>query len=162
MNILTIKNILKFVATTIMIIVTLQNCSNSSVYQQNHSFEKEQWHKDSIITFNVEIVDTNQVYNLFFNTRITSQYAYSNMFLFFTTNFATNKKITDTIEYTLALPNGKWLGKGFGNVWTYKMPYRKYIKFPYVGNYTFTIEQAMRTEVLEHVLDAGISIEKVK
>ncbi len=144
----------------IFIIPLIQSCSNNTMYEQNVSFKNEQWHKDSSLVFNVEVTDTNQVYDIYFYTRISGNYPYQNMYLFINSQLPNNKQMTDTVEYILAEPNGKWLGKGFGSVWSYKLPYRRYIKFPFVGTYTFTIQQAMRTDNLSSVLDAGIGIEK--
>lgn len=141
--------------------VFLQSCQTDKIYQETKSFKNECWHKDSVLTFNLEVKDTQQVYRLFFDTRINGKYNYSNLFLFLRTYSPNSLERTDTIELLLALPNGKWLGKGFGNIWSYNVPFRQYVKFPFPGNYSFTIEQGMRTEKLEHILDAGISIEKV-
>lgn len=152
--------ILKIVSL-LLLLLFLQSCHTDTIYQQTKSFKEECWHKDSLLTFNVEIKDTQQIYRLLFDTRINGKYNYSNLFLFLTTNFPNTEKTTDTLEFLLALPNGKWLGKGFGNIWSYSIPFRQYVKFPFSGNYSFTIEQGMRTEQLEHILDAGISIEKV-
>ena len=66
------------------------------------------------------------------------------------------------IQWSVLDPTGKFLGKGFGSVWSNKIRYRTNIRFPFSGNYKFTIEQAMRDEQLEHILSAGIRIEKAK
>lgn len=152
--------ILKIVSLFLLLLF-LQNCNNNKIYQATKSFKNERWHKDSLLTFDAEIKDTQQVYRLFFDTRINGKYNYSNLFLFLTSHSPNSEKRTDTLEFILALPNGKWLGKGFGNIWSYSLPFRQYVKFPFPGNYSFTIEQGMRTEQLEHILDVGISIEKV-
>lgn len=148
------------ISIILLLFVGLFSCTNNVVYELNHDFENEAWHKDSSLVFNVDITDTNQIYHIFFNTRITGQYEQSNLFLFINTDFPNNISSRDTLECILAQPDGKWLGKGFGNIWSNKIAYRKYIKFPYSGMYTFEIEQAMRTDNLPYVLDAGISIEK--
>ena len=113
-----------------------------------------------MLVFNVDINDTVGIYNLFINTRISGNYKYSNMYLFIDTKLPDNKIIRDTLECILFDYNGKHLGKGFGSVWSNKIPYRIHTRFPYKGNYEFTIEQAMRTDKLEHVVSAGLRIEK--
>ncbi len=145
---------------SIILIFGLISCTQNVVYEMNHDFENEAWHKDSTLTFNVNITDTNQIYHIFFNTRITGQYEHSNLFLFVNTAFPNEINTRDTLECILAKPDGEWLGKGFGNIWSNKIVYRKYIKFPYTGVYSFEIEQAMRSDILPYVLDAGIIIEK--
>lgn len=144
----------------LIFIAFMAACDSNRVYEQNYDFEGETWHKDSVLEFEVEIIDTLGVYNIYFNNRITGQYPYSNLFLFITTEFPdSNNRVRDTLECFLAEPDGEWLGKGFGNIWTNKIPYRKNIRFPMKGTYLFKIEQAMRTDELPHVLDAGLRIE---
>ena len=82
------------------------------------------------------------------------------MYLFIDADMPDNNSIRDTVECILRNPAGKILGKGFGNIWSNKIPYRKHIRFQNSGTYTFTIQQAMRVDELKHVLNAGIRIEK--
>ncbi len=145
-----------------IVVVAFISCDSGRVFEENRSFLNETWHKDSTLVFNVEITDTIAVYNIFLNNRITRQYEYSNLYLFVDTELPNKQQLRDTIECLLRNPAGKILGKGFGNVWSNKIPYRMHIRFPYSGNYKFTIEQAMRAEQLKYVLDAGIRIEKAK
>lgn len=156
------KNNLLVFGTIFLLASVLIGCKQNILYVNNVDFETETWHKDSTIKFEVEILDTNQVYHVFFNTRITGQYEHSNLFLFIDTDIPHMDPVRDTLECILAKDDGQWLGKGFGNIWANKIAFRKYVKFPYSGVYTFEIEQAMRTDNLPYVLDAGISIEKAK
>lgn len=137
-------------------------CDSNRVFEQNIDFTNETWHRDSTLTFSVDISDTIAVYNIYLNNRINTKYEFSNMYLFIDADMPNNQSIHDTIECILRDPSGKMLGKGFGSVWSNKIPYRKHIRFPNSGTYTFTIEQAMRVEELRHVLNAGIRIEKAK
>ena len=84
------------------------------------------------------------------------------MFLFITIVAPDRSHQTDTLECILADKRGKWLGQGFGSVWTNTVSYKRNVIFPQSGTYTFYIEQAMRVEDLPHVLDAGLRIEKAK
>jgi gliding motility-associated lipoprotein GldH len=144
------------------LIITTASCDSNRIFEQNIDFVGETWHKDSILTFDVQINDSNAIYNVYINNRINGQYKYNNMYLFVTTQLPYNHILRDTLECILAEADGKWLGKGFGNIWSNKIPYRKNVKFPYSGNYAFKLEQAMRDDELKHVSSAGIRIEKVK
>jgi len=145
-----------------LIFLLITACDTNRVFEENRDFTAESWNRDSILVFNIDISDTLAVYNIYLNSRITGQYEFSNMYLFIDTELPNNQNLRDTVECILKEPSGKMLGKGFGNVWSNKIPYRKHIRFPYSGNYKFTIEQAMRVDELKHVLDAGIRIEKAK
>jgi gliding motility-associated lipoprotein GldH len=70
--------------------------------------------------------------------------------------------MTDTIEFFLADPTGKWLGSGLGSVNSMLLPYRTNIKFPQRGIYTFEFKQGMRQEELKGIMDVGLRIDKRK
>ena len=61
----------------------------------------------------------------------------------------------------LADNQGKWMGKGIGDLYDYQFRFKELVLFPVKGEYSFEIEQAMRDEVLPYVTDIGIRIEKV-
>jgi gliding motility-associated lipoprotein GldH len=140
--------------------LAIVSCDPNRFYEKNVDFANESWSKDSIAIFEVEITDTLTVYNVYLNNRINGQYEYSNLYLFITTQLPNEQLMRDTLECILADPTGRWLGKGFGSVWSNRIPYRRNIRFPFTGKYTFYVEQAMREEELKHILNAGIRIEK--
>ena len=156
----TMKQMLK-ILTAITLAASVLSCTrNTSIYERNIDMPGEQWNRDSVLVFEVPVSDTIGAYNILFCNRITGQYPYSNMYLFITIMAPDRSHQTDTLECLLADKRGKWLGRGFGNVWANTITYKHNIVFPTSGTYIFYIEQAMRIENLEHVLDAGLKIEK--
>ncbi|MCQ2374862.1 MAG: gliding motility lipoprotein GldH [Salinivirgaceae bacterium] len=152
----TIKNLLKLS----LLALVLCACDKYSVYERNYDMRGEVWKSDSVLVFNANIDDTTVAYNILFNNRITGQYPYSNMYLFITITAPGNMVMRDTLDCVLADNSGKWLGKGFGGVWSNTVRYKSNILFPRSGNYTIKVEQAMRVSELPHVLDAGLRIER--
>lgn len=154
----------------LVILVSLTSCTNQIVFEQNKDFVSEQWHKDSVLVFDVNIKDTTKVYNIYFNTRITGDYNFQNMFLFIDTEMPYDNAIRDTLECILSESSGEpygkanknWLGVGLGHIWAYQIGYKTYVKFPFSGDYRIRVQQAMRPIELDNVLDAGITIEAVK
>ena len=155
----TMKQTLKII-TAIALMGCFLSCGNLAMYDRVVDMPGEQWNRDSVLTFEVPVTDTTNAYDILFCNRITGQYPYSNMFLFITITAPDRTHQTDTLECLLADKRGKWLGRGFGNVWSNSVTYKHNIIFPTSGTYTFYIEQAMRIEDLQHVLDAGLKIEK--
>jgi gliding motility-associated lipoprotein GldH len=141
-------------------LIFLSACDQKRYYEKNYDMKGEAWHRDSVLVFEVQITDTINPFHIVFNNRITGQYEYCNMYLFITTVMPNETQRIDTLECFLADAKGKWLGKGFGSVWSNKIYFKRNIIFPYKGTYTFFIEQAMRTDALPNVLDAGLRIEK--
>lgn len=93
--------------------------------------------------------------------RNDNDYPYSNCFLFVNTISPKGIIIHDTIEFSLADEHGKWLGHGFGGVWSTEF-YKKNIRFPVKGPYKIEVIQAMRDEPLVGIMDVSIRIEKAK
>jgi gliding motility-associated lipoprotein GldH len=149
-----------------ILIFLFNSCDQNGVFDQYVEINKTDWDRDSVLQFNFEIEDTLSVYHIFINNRITAQYPYSRMYLFIETSFPDNKTIKDTLECYLAEQSGRllgkkqWLGKGFGDIYSNKIPYKTNIRFPNSGEYTVSIEQGMRDKILPHVLDVGLRVEK--
>lgn len=150
------------------IVIGLAACDSDGVYDQFIPIEEGKWHRDSIYSFTFTIEDTLSIHHIFINNRISGQYPYSRMYMFVNTKFPDNKEIHDTLECILAKSSGqllgerKLLGKGFGNLYYNKIPYKTNIRFPASGNYTITVEQGMRDAVLPEVFDIGVRVEKAK
>lgn len=143
----------------------LTSCDEKRIYDEYQSVKE--WHKDSLVTFELEELDSTKVYDLFINVRNNNQYAYSNLFLITEIRFPQGKVISDTLEYEMAQPDGKWLGEGFGDIKESKLWYKEDVKFEEAGRYRVSIQQAMRKngdmdgiEKLEGITDIGFRIEK--
>jgi gliding motility-associated lipoprotein GldH len=143
------------------------SCDSDRVFDDYKSLPS-QWNKDSILTFNIKNIDTLQSYNLFINVRNNNDFEYSNLFLISEIQFPQGKVITDTLEYEMAAPNGKWLGTGFGDVKENKLWYKEKVRFPESGKYKVSIKHAMRKngseqgiENLKGITEIGFRIEKI-
>ncbi len=87
--------------------------------------KNSEWPQDSILVFNMDIPDSTKIYNLSLNVRNEGKYPYSNLWLFISIVPPSGKELKDTLELTLANPDGKWLGSGLGYLYEKKYPYKK-------------------------------------
>lgn len=141
----------------------LYSCQNpGTVTDSSQAIKNRSWSYANKIRIPVEIVDETASYNIYINLRHTGDYKYSNIFLRIHTKGLTGKAISERKEYTLAYPDGQWLGKGSGNLYSYQLPFKENFRFPRKGKYLFEIEQNMRDNPLKEVTDIGLSIEKSK
>ena len=147
-----------FVLISFLLIIS---CDPNRVYEDNTNIEKNKWLQQNSIEFQVDIKDTVSAHNIYVNIRNTGKYPMSNIFLFIKTSSPLGYSVIDTFNCILADEKGKWLGKGFGNIWNNRFLYKKNVKFPIPGTYTFRYEQAMRKEELLGIVDVGLRIEKV-
>jgi gliding motility-associated lipoprotein GldH len=143
-----------------LIIVLFSACDNNRVFEEYKEIPQSVWNKDSILVFDIPISDTLQNQNLYINTRNDIDYSYSNLWLFITINQPGEIALTDTFEVALAMPNGKWLGEGFGGIKTQQVSYKKNVYFPVSGDYKIEIQHGMRDELLEGITDIGFRVEK--
>lgn len=145
-----------------LVVLILFACDSKQIYDQYIPIENNQWKTSQLLDYRMNIQDTLSVNNLYLNIRNTSDYPYSNLFLFMTITDPTGKSKTDTLELTLADDNGKWLGKGVGSTFNSKIGLLRHFKFEETGIYQVEIEQAMRTASLAGITDVGIRVERLK
>lgn len=146
----------------IAILCILTSCNHGYVFDKSESFKDKSWHMDQEVEFVVNIADTTSANTLFVNLRHDKNYGYSNLYLFFSIQSPAGDVKKDTLNLILAAPNGRWLGKGIGGSYAYQIPVYQYVKFTEPGEYTFTLVQGTRDEELMHIMDIGISLEKIK
>ena len=149
----------------------ITSCDSDAVFDQYKSVPN-QWHKDSIVSFNFKAPDTIQNYNLYVNLRNTDAYKFSNLFLIVELNYPNGKAVKDTLEYKMAAPNGELLGTGFSDLKENKLWFRGYkepFKFNEEGDYSVAIQHAMRNngdvngvENLQGITDIGFRVEQAQ
>lgn len=146
----------------------LLSCDDKQVFDSYKSVGNA-WHRDSIVTFEYEVKDTTEHYDLFLNLRANDNYPFSNIFLIASIESPGQKIKTDTLEYLMASPDGKLLGKGFSDIKESKLWYKDNYRFTEMGMHIIRVEQALRkrnevegVEELDGIIDVGFRIEKVK
>lgn len=144
----------------VLLFAAIVSCDQKRVFESYHELDKNGWNKDSVVVFNVELSDTMKNHNLYVNIRNKGTYPYSNIFLFLTIASPDGNQRTDTVEFTLADPSGRWKGSGIGGLHDNQILYKNGVYFPKKGEYKFEIKQGMRDNVLQGIRDIGIRIEK--
>ena len=149
---------LSFVAL-ITLLVIIVSCDRQRVFEEYQSIENNQWDLNKPLVFLVDIQDTGAWYNIYLNVRNAGFYGFSNLFLFINTRLPGGMLQRDTVECTLAAPDGRWLGDGLGDLWDNRILFKENVSFPLAGEYRFELIQAMRINPLPGIMDAGIRIE---
>ena len=141
-------------------IVIFISCDNNIVFDDYKTFENQTWNADSNVVFVYSASDTTSQNQIVIKIRHTTDYEFQNLFLFIKT------EKTDTLEVLLANKEGKWLGRGTGDIREVEFVYRKNKVFPKKGDFTFEIEQAVRygefekIQHLNNIQAIGLSIQK--
>ena len=124
------------------------SCQNNKTQYKYCVFEDNKWNSDSIVSFNFDNIDTTASYDIYLKIRHSVDYRFQNLFLFSKIN---NEK--DTIEIFLSQKNGKWNGKGFGDIKEIDVLISKEASFENFDEANYSFEQAMRYNDLEKIIE---------
>jgi gliding motility-associated lipoprotein GldH len=121
-----------------------------------------QWSMDIKPQVTFEISDTSADYNVFFVIRHTDAYGYNNIYVRIASSMAGDStRATKVFDLPLASQN-KWLATGMDDIFEHRiLLYNTPVRFKKPGTYTFTLEQLMRENPLEHVMNVGLRVEKL-
>lgn len=154
-----IKNSLLLLFVTVL----LFSCDKKRVFDEYKSVGSA-WNKDSIVTFDLPVLDSTKKYNLFLNLRNNNNYKYSNLFLIVSLENQNGYTKVDTLEYQMAEPDGTLLGNGFTDIKENKLYYKEDVRFR--GKYKIHIKQVVRENgkvpgvtFLEGITEVGFRIE---
>lgn len=142
--------------------LAIVSCSKNVVYSKYQTFKENEWYAKDKAVFDVDIEDTQSLNNINLMIRHADSYPFSNLIVFVTTTYPDGKSLTDTMEIVLANSKGEWQGSGAGDIFDFKIPVKKNVRFPLAGKYKFEFEQGMRPDPLPLIMDFGFEIEKVK
>jgi len=138
------------------------SCTDTAVLDQNVAIADHAWHYEDRPQLTAHITDITRPYAIYLNLRHTPDYAYSNVFVLLHQRQPNGRDTTERIELTLAESDGRWLGRGAGSVYAHQHLIKESVRFPDTGNYVFTLEQNMRENPLQGIVDVGIRVEPTK
>ena len=150
---------MKRLVNILILALMMASCANDS-FEERTVIPEAEWPQQDRVSFDVDINDTLSSYAFGLEFRHLENYRYSNLFVFLHTRMPNGNLTHDTIECTLATPEGRWLGKSSGSMRDLRIPLNVALRFPLKGTDHFEIEQAMREPVLKGIADMGLFIEK--
>ena len=149
-----------FLIGLMTLLITVFTACTSESFNKRTVIPEAEWRQEDKIAFDVDINDTLSSYMFGIGLRHLENYRYSNLFVFLHTRMPNGNLTHDTIECTLATPEGRWIGKSSGSMRDILVPLNENLLFPLSGTYHFEIEQAMREPALKGISDIGLYIEK--
>lgn len=147
-----------------VILIVLASCDESRIFEKNEDLENKVWISDSSISFQFEVPDIRERYNLYFNVRNTSAYPYENIYIKYQLSDTLNNVLkNELVNYNLFDPKtGEPFGSGLGDVFDHQLLLLKDFKFERPGPFVFEMRQYMRMDSLPELLSAGMKVELVK
>lgn len=150
----------KFLLITSLFALFFCSCNRNEYYGEVTMLPNEKWSIDNPLQFKVNIEDSMQYFNMYILLRNTTDFETQNFYVFMKTEYPDGHSEQDTLGFILCDKFGKWTGKGNGRLKDNKFLFQPKVRFPYRGEYTFTVTQGMRDDVVEGIESFGIVLEK--
>lgn len=148
-----------WILAVVLLPLMLTACDGSVYYDEGRSVDEHGWLPSDSVYFDVDVDDTNRIFNFLFEVRNSVSYPYSNTFLFIRTTFPDGSYAQDTMEYPLADPTGKWFGRRTGRYIDTRYYFRRNARFPMEGTYRFAVTNGMRDSAVAGLKDISLRIE---
>ena len=125
------------------------------------------WPQNEGVQFRFTPERVNSPINIFLYLRNNDDYPFANIHLITTLENPIGEKVIDTLSYTMASPEGEWLGEGL-LVHESKLWFKEAYRFRVVGEHRLTIKPAMRhndhaesIDVLSGITEIGLGLEQI-
>ncbi|HEY0356402.1 MAG TPA: gliding motility lipoprotein GldH [Flavisolibacter sp.] len=139
----------------------LNSCNTIDLYEKNVAIPGHQWQSSFKPRFQFNIKDTTVPYHLFIVLRHNEKYNYNNIWVKLSIQPPSDTTHTEQLELTLANNEKGWLGTSMDDLYEHRVRVTPPNGFMLKkGDYSFTIQQIMRDDPLENVMNVGLRIEK--
>lgn len=152
---------LKFRYMWLISALLLASCADQPYYQKSYSFQGNQWNQDVKPTFKIEVSDTTKAYDFMLTLRTTTDYGFSNVWIYLNTKTPNGERGREPFELKIANEDGSWAGKKTGTVVENQLIFSRR-KLPQKGTYYFTLEQGVTQKNLPEVLDIGLQVDEAE
>jgi gliding motility-associated lipoprotein GldH len=138
-------------------------CETIDVFEKNVSIPNHEWSSALKPEITFEIDDTTSLYDIYIVLRHTDAYRYKNIWMNVYTQIPGDTTLKQRLDLLLATDDKGWLGSGMDDIFEHRVRITgEPQKLPKPGLYKFQLEQIMREEPLQHVMNVGVRVEKVK
>jgi gliding motility-associated lipoprotein GldH len=137
------------------------SCDETAYYQKSFGFKNNMWSQDVKPKFEVEFQDTTKLYDFVLTLRTTTDYKYSNLWIFLNSTPPVGESVREPYEIKTTFPDGSWIGKETGTIVEHQLVFKRR-RLPFKGKYKFGVEQAITDKTVDEVLDISLRVEEVK
>src|SRR6266498_4427872 len=136
----------------------LSSCTTIDLYEKDVTIPGFKWKSSFKPEFAFAIKDTTVPYQLFLVLRHNDRYNYNNIWINLYSQPPGDSLHKAPFELPLAT-NERWLGTGMDDIYEHriKLTDPQYLK---AGVYHITVEQIMREDPLQNVMNVGLRVEK--
>ena len=140
--------------------IFLSSCDGGAVYYRYHPIKNGNWNRQAAVDFLMDSlpVDRDTRYDIVLEIVNNNQYPYQNLWLLVQQNMADTSFVSDTVEITLADPQGKWLGKGSAGLYQLSVPYKTSLALDSTRAYLVRIRQVMKDNPIKGIEKVGLLV----
>lgn len=151
----------KYFIISIFLGLLFTACEEQPYFEKVYSFDNNEWTQKVKPTFVVDIKDISKPYNFIVTIRTTTDYKYSNLWMYMNTKTPSGEKGREPFQMLITNPDGSWIGKKTGTVVENALYFKKR-KLPKKGKYVFTLEQGITESKIDEILDIDLRVEVAK
>jgi len=140
----------------------LTGCTTIDLYEKTVPLPDHEWKSSYKPEFAFTITDSTSLYDVFFVIRHTEKYNYNNIWVNYYYQQPGDTLYKESREFQLATNEKGWLATGMDDIYEHRRKLSQEAGKLKAGTYKFILENIMREDPLQHVLNVGIRIEKVK
>ncbi|TAE16966.1 MAG: gliding motility lipoprotein GldH [Bacteroidetes bacterium] len=144
------------------LVLGLASCQKIHLYEKTKFFAQQQWKDTDTARFAIDVEDTTVLYNISVVVRHTDAYRYNNIWVNVVAQAPGGKPTPQLLELQLADNAQGWLAKGVDDIYDHRIKISRYPVRLAKGTHQFALNHAMRENPLQHILQAGIRIEKAE
>jgi len=148
-------------AVVLFSLAFLISCESAPTFEKSYIFENKEWKQDVKPSFTVDIKDASKDYDFVLTLRTTTEYKYSNLWVYMNTKTPNGEKAREPFELKITNPDGSWIGKKTGTIVENSLNFKRR-KLPLKGKYTFILEQGITDSKINQVLDIGLVVTEAK
>lgn len=143
--------------------LSFASCIKIDLYEKQAVIPSQEWFYTNAPRFTFHIDDTTSLYNVYVVLRHTDLYKYNNIWLRIGLKTPSDSFNYQNVNLALATDAKGWEGTGMNDIYEVRKSISAApFSFKTAGDYTFSIEQIMRENPLNNILNVGLRIEKIR
>ncbi len=147
----------------IALLLLIVSCQTIDVFEKNVTIPGAEWSSSFKPEISFEISDTTSSYNIYVVIRHLNAYRYNNIWMNLYTQVPGDTLRKQRLDLRLATDDKGWLGSGMDDIFEQRILITNTpLRLEKKGTYLFRLENIMREDPLQYVMNVGIRVEKVK
>jgi len=146
---------------TALILLTLLGCGPKEVFEKEVDLG-EDWSYDEVMSFEIDVTDTTQLYDLHFELSHSSYFTYQNLYVLISTTYPDGTEIKDQVSLQLADKLGEFNGNCSGEKCMVNIVLQENFRFQNKGMHIIAIAQHSRKEVLKEIFAGKLKLIEAK